>query len=58
MAAMRRPLPALAGLAVLAAVWAEVAGHRVFIRLIRPGGYLDYIDMTITGRHHDIAASP
>ena len=34
MAAMLRRLPALAGLAVLAAVCAEVAGHRAFTRLI------------------------
>jgi uncharacterized protein DUF6544 len=34
MAAMLRRLPALAGLAGLAAVCAEVAGHRAFTRLI------------------------
>ena len=35
MAAMLRRLPALAGLAALAAIGAELAGHRAFARLVR-----------------------
>lgn len=35
MAALLRRLPALAGLAVVAAVGAEIAGHRSFARLVR-----------------------
>ena len=35
MAAMLRRLPALAGLAVLAGIGAELAGHRAFARLVR-----------------------